>query len=101
MDTNQRLIKLLSATPEQQSAVDKILDGKMVKQTEQLSGPLLLNMTESAKLLGCSRTCLWRVLRAGRLKKVELFPGSFRLRRSDLLELVDGKKGGRHETPPK
>lgn len=54
----------------------------------QDSGPLLLSMGEAAQLLGISRATLWRMLRAGRLEKVEIYSGAFRLRRSDILAIV-------------
>jgi excisionase family DNA binding protein len=55
------------------------------------NGPLLLSMGEAAALLHVSRATLWRTIKAGRLPKVELYPGAFRLRRSDVLSLVNGK----------
>ena len=52
-----------------------------------------LGMGEAAKLLGVSRATLWRILQAGTIKKVELFHGSFRIRREDLERLAEGKFG--------
>jgi excisionase family DNA binding protein len=43
-----------------------------------------MGMTASAKFLGVSRTTLWRMVDKGLLQKVEVLPGSFRLRRADL-----------------
>jgi excisionase family DNA binding protein len=48
-------------------------------------------MGEAAALLHVSRATLWRTIKAGRLPKVELYPGAFRLRRSDILAIVNGK----------
>jgi excisionase family DNA binding protein len=50
-------------------------------------------MAASAKMLGVSRPTLWRMIRAGKLKKVEVLPGSHRLRRADLEAFVanDGR----------
>jgi len=70
-----------------------VLSGVEGPGSPDAAGPLLLTMGQSAELLGVSRATLWRMLRAGRLEKVELYPGSYRLRRSDILDLV---KGGRH-----
>ena len=56
--------------------------------------PLLLGMGQAAKYLGISRPTLWRMIQAGRLEKVELFPGSHRVRRTDL----DALAGRREET---
>ncbi|MDD5704952.1 MAG: helix-turn-helix domain-containing protein [Kiritimatiellae bacterium] len=56
-------------------------------------GPLLLGMGAGAKLLGVSRGTLWRAMRAGRIQKVELFPGSYRVRREELEAVAAGKLG--------
>ncbi len=49
-------------------------------------------MGEATDLLGVSRATLWRMLEAGSLEKVELYAGSYRLRVSDILELVEKRK---------
>jgi excisionase family DNA binding protein len=60
-------------------------------------GPLLMRVGEAAKHLGVSRATLWRACNAGRLKRVELFHGCYRLRRIDLETLAarysDGPPG--------
>ena len=66
-----------------------ILEGRDIPDTD--SGPLLLSMCEAAEMLHVSRATLWRTIKAGRLPKVELYPGAFRLRRSDILAIVNGK----------
>lgn len=90
MDTNERLLKLLTASPEQQAEIDRILEDK--PKPEIFIGPLLMNMSEAAELLHCSRATIWRCIRAGRLKKVELFTNSYRLRRADVEALARGEK---------
>jgi excisionase family DNA binding protein len=47
-----------------------------------------MGMGAGAKYLGVSRATLWRMIRIGKLKKVEVLPGSFRVRRSDLESLA-------------
>jgi hypothetical protein len=39
-----------------------------------------------------SRATLWRMTKAGLLQKIELLPGSFRLRRADLEAIAAGQK---------
>ena len=91
---NERLMKFLQASPEIQSEIDRILEGKPVTpKSEPPTGPLLMGMSASAKFIGCSRATLWRICRAKRLQKVEILPNSFRLRRADLLALAAGKAG--------
>ena len=86
-DQNERLMKFLQATPEQQKQIERILDGKGPDQQLPATGPLLLGMSAAAKLAGISRATLWRMCQAQRLKKVEILPGSFRIRRADIEKL--------------
>ena len=85
---NERLIKILQAPPAIQTEIDRILSGDHSARGENSSGPLLLGMSAAAKFLGCSRTTIFRLCRAGRLQKCELMPGSFRIRRADLEALA-------------
>ena len=50
-----------------------------------------MGMGDSAKFLGISRATLWRMIRDGRLTKVEIYHNAFRLRRSDILALVNDR----------
>jgi predicted DNA-binding transcriptional regulator AlpA len=92
MNTEERLKQLFNASPEQIAAVDSILERKGPEQSKATTGPLLMGMTASAKFLGVSRTTLWRMINGGRLQKVEVLPGSFRLRRADLVAIATDKK---------
>jgi len=90
---NERLLKFLQAPPEIQAEIDRILEGRTpAPHSEPPTGPLLMGMSASAKFIGVSRATLWRMCRSDRLQKVEILPGSFRLRRSDLLALVGEKR---------
>ena len=81
------------ATPENRYRALQIL--KDQAPPEPIDGPLLVTMGESAELLGVSRATLWRMVRAGRLTKVEIYTNAYRLRRSDIIGLVNGSpKGG-------
>ena len=87
---NDDLIRAVFTAPDEaKSRALAILNGREVP--EPVAGPLLLSMGEAATLLGVSRATLWRMLRAGRLEKVEIYCGAFRLRRSDIRDLVNGK----------
>ncbi len=86
-NANERLLRFLQATPAQQAAIDQILDGKMPSNESRATGPLLMGMTQASKFLGVSRATLWRIITQGRLSKVEILPGSYRVRRSDLEQL--------------
>lgn len=91
IDPNERIVKILTAPPAVQEEIDRVLNGKIaIPKAESGKGPLLLSMSNAAKYLGCSRATLWRMLKAKRLNKVEVLPGSFRIRRTDLDALVEG-----------
>ena len=93
MNTEERLKRLFAASPEQMGAIDGILESGIIrKKTTESPGPLLLGMTASANLLGVSRATLWRMIKAGLLQKIEVLPGSFRLRRADLEAVATGQK---------
>ena len=89
---NERLMRFLQATPEQQAAIDHILEGKIEPEPKPRTGPLLLGMGPAAKYLGVSRGTLYRMIQAGKLKRVEILPGSSRVRREDVEAIVDGKE---------
>lgn len=85
-DQSERIVKLLRATPSQQAAFDRILDGEMPKAV--ISGPFLLKLGDGAKLLGVSRATLWRMCKQGRLVPIEILPGTHRVSRADLESLA-------------
>lgn len=89
---NERLMRFLTATPEQQELIDRILDGRCDVKPAAPMGPLLLGMSAGAKLLGVSRATMWRMIKAGKLMKVEVLPGSFRVRRTDVEAVAAGQE---------
>ena len=92
--TGELLQAVLSATDERKDQALRVLRGEVSDvPAKAVNGPLLLGMSAAAKLLGISRATLWRILRAGTIVKIELFPGSYRVRREDLEALAAGKFG--------
>jgi len=91
--SNDDLIRaVFTATDEAKTRALAILEGRATSPGDpQDNTPLLLTMGEAAALLHVSRATLWRTIKSGRLEKVELYPGAFRLRRSDILAIVNGK----------
>jgi len=79
----------LPATEERKSKALLILQGEDVPL--RIDEPLLISMGEATKILGVSRATLWRIIRAGRLTKIEIYSGAFRLRRADVVALANGK----------
>ena len=92
MNTEERLKRLFAASSEQMQAIDDILESRNQEKSKAISGPLLMGMTASAKLLGVSRATLWRMIKGGLLQKIEVLPGSFRLRRADLESIAAGQR---------
>lgn len=92
--TNEILRALVSAPDERKAAALKALRGEITETPARIvNGPLLMGMGQAADFLGVSRATLWRILQAGKIKKVELFPGSYRVRKEDLVALTDGAFG--------
>jgi len=89
--TSDLLTAVVAATPERKDAALKFLRGELPAAARPPTGPLLLGVGAGAKFLGVSRATLWRAVRAGKIQKVELFPGSFRVRREDLEALAAGR----------
>ena len=100
MNTDERLKKLLDASPEQLAAIDGVLARRITETFSPTQGPLLLGMSVSAKFLGVSRATLWRMIKGGVLQKVEVLPGSFRIRRADLEAIAAGRRICRNEAGP-
>lgn len=92
---NDRLLRFLQAPLDQQAEIDRILDGKVSAKPKFPTGPLLCGMSAAAKYLGVSRATLWRMIKAGRLGRVEVLPNSFRVRRAELEALASGEGGGK------
>ena len=85
MSNEERIKALFNATPEQLAAVDAALSGNAKLERPPLR---LFRMGAAAKETGLSRTTLWRAIREGRLKTVEVRKGSRRIPESALLAFV-------------
>ena len=60
-------------------------------ETPPDNGPLLLTISEAARRLNLSRNTVRRIVKEGRLARVEIYTGSFRLRRLDVEALAAGR----------
>lgn len=87
MQTDERFKLLLAATPEQLARVDAALVGRSGPAPRSLR---LLRMSEAASETGISRTTLWRAVREGRLRTVEIREGSRRIPEAELRRFVEG-----------
>jgi len=90
--------EVLSAPESRREAALKVLRGEVTELAARpaTTGPLLLGMLAGAKFLGVSRVTMWRMMKAGTIGKVELFPGSCWLRREDL-EALGASRAGKEE----
>jgi len=85
--TDDLIRAVFTAPEERKSKALLILQG--ADMPLRIDEPLLLSMGQACELLGVSRATLWRMIRAGRLTKTEIYSGAYRLRRSDILDLVN------------
>ncbi len=92
MNDTERFKLLLNAQPDQLERIDAVLEHRAQVQEAEAMSPLLLGMSAGAKFIGVSRATFWRMLRAGRLTKLEILPGSFRVRRADLVALANQRQ---------
>ncbi|QHI68478.1 helix-turn-helix transcriptional regulator [Tichowtungia aerotolerans] len=88
--TDEQIIQaVFAATDEAKERALQILRGEELPADS--NEPLFLTMGEACELIPCSRATLWRIIKAGRLTKIEIYPNAFRLRRTDVLDLARGK----------
>ena len=59
-----------------------------IAEDAALSSPELITQKDVAAILGLDRTTIWRATRDGLIPVVELLPGCFRYRRSEIETLV-------------
>lgn len=79
-----------SAPPERLNDIYLAATGQQIRPPVADERPLLYTVTEAAQRLNVSRSTCWRIIRAGRLTKVEIYPGCERLRRADVEALAGG-----------
>lgn len=86
----------LGAPEARRSEALRVLRGEVAATPASRSeGPLVLTMVDAAKRLGVSRVYLWRLIKAGRIPKIEMLPGTFRVAAADLEAFVAGRSGKR------
>lgn len=79
------------ATTDRMAAAIPVLRGATAHhRDEHVDAPILYSVAQAARRLNCSRSTVWRIMRARGIKKVELYPGCERIRRSDIDSLAGG-----------
>lgn len=94
---NERLMRILQATPEQLTAIDRVLAGTTESTQPERKGPLLMRVCDAAQLLGVHRATIRRLMLAGRLKPVLLL-GAVRVRRDEIELIAEGSASGKGQT---
>lgn len=89
MSYEDRIKALFNATPEQLAAVDAALAGRL--EREEPASLRLYRMGEAAAETTLSRCTIWRAIKDGRLRAVEVRKGSFRIPASELRRFVEGR----------
>ena len=87
MNKEEVIGRVLKATPEQLSAVMSALDQKNIAVTQDRK---LLNSTQASKILGVSRTTVWRLAKEGKLKTIETRLGRRRIISQSITDFVLG-----------
>ena len=85
--TDELLAAILAASPERRAAALRALNGDACNERDRDSEPkppLLMTVGKAAAYLGVSRQTLWRMACEGRIEKVEIRRGSYRIRKADL-----------------
>jgi excisionase family DNA binding protein len=83
------LTAALAAPPGRLAAALRILTGEAALAAAD-DRPLLMTIVEAARRLNVSATTVRRAIKAGRIQKVEIYQGAFRLRRSDVEAIAFG-----------
>jgi len=76
--------------PDITEAISNLLEGRLaMNQIVSADEPLLMTMTAAAEFLGVSRVTMWRMVKDGILKPIEITPRVFRISRHDINKFVD------------
>ena len=78
----------LAAPSDRQKAALQILRGETPVELNSSKDPLLLSMSQAARMAGISRSSLWKCVRAKKIKPVEIIPGFRRIRLVDIQKLA-------------
>ena len=85
--TSELLAALLSASLDRKQRALQVLKGE-TPPAPATTGPMLLTLGKAAKLLGVSRSTIYRLITRGTLPSVEIAQGRARVRRADIEALA-------------
>jgi excisionase family DNA binding protein len=87
MNVESRFQAVLAASTEQLQVIDSILSGQH-SQSNNPQSLRLWKLGEAAAEVHCSRVTIWRAIRDGRLRAVEIRPGTCRIPDAELRRWV-------------
>lgn len=86
------LLVHIAGLPDSDARIPALAETLLGGPQQPQSAPLrLFSMGESTKVLACSRPTLWRMIRDGEVRTVELKKGMRRIPESELRRIVEGK----------
>lgn len=88
MTTEARFAKLLSATPDQLAKIDGVLEG--LARHEPVSVKLF-TLSAAARRTGMSRATIWRMVKAGSIRTVQIRENARRIAESELVRIARGE----------
>ena len=90
MTDNERMRKMLDASPYMKARIDEILEGRdIAPSTKHEEDTRMITFTEAAKRLNLSRPTVYRLVRLGRLDARPL-DGVSRIRLKSLFDFANG-----------
>ena len=89
MRDNERMMKLLAATPQTLAKVDAVLNGTDGRSDKADDDCRLVTYTEAARRLYLSRPTVYRLIKLGRLEIVPL-DGVNRVRLQSVIDFANG-----------
>ena len=87
-DTNERMMRILQAQPDQIREIDRIPTGHKPPTQEGPPKSALATIREAAEYLSCSRATIYRLIQAEKLRCTHLLNRSPRIHRIDLESLA-------------
>ena len=88
MTTEARFAKLLSATPDQVAKIDGVLEGTVSHEPVSVK---LFTLSAAARKTGMSRATIWRMVKAGSIRTVNIRANARRIAESELVRIARGE----------
>ena len=87
MTTEVRLSKMLVATPDTLATIDCVLEGKALHEPASVR---LFTLSGAARQMNISRTSVWRMVKCGSIRTVEIRENAKRIPETELIRIARG-----------